>query len=983
LNAVASTSMIIDIQLSVDNVSWSAWSTNVSPDSDLGATFDGSRYFKYRVNLDSSINPSISPRLDQFVLDFSNYPVGAGLVSSVFDTGDKGNYLQTISWTEALNNGDIRLQIATSSDNVNWNYCGSNACSTSDWLSWSNANNYYDSGNLAHAQSSDAVNDRYFKYKVWLISDGTGTQSIDNIITTYDSAGLHVLAPNGISSSYTATAGTAFNIVLKAKDSDGTGDVTDHGDMAPIAVRFTASSAQPDGTGCTSSFTDNGNTQFTQLVLLFTNGVVTIPNVMLCDAAVSDNFTISAQEIANGALSSTSDLTISSVDLASTTQLVFTTQPPTSALATVDFTTSPVVSIQDQIGNTILTETTAVTLQVWGDSLCNTVSVGGTLTLASLGTTNGVATFSNMSYSNPDAIFIKASASGFTDVCSDVVDVVGTGYVVQISPIYDVSAGALVATASLLRNGTLITDNANMSLFDFDILDDVGASVLAAGGYLTDPEVSVVTDTVNSVYHTTWTPGAGFIPDTAYQIVVTITYNGSQYQGNQQANINQLGVIAADLQALDTQLDTVQTTISGIETKAIVVDTSVLALDTKISAHAASQAAYRAQTTISLATIAANIGSILEDTSKTVPDLVKLTIAKELAKGSLTEIITTQAIVRTGTTIPFRYRTASGLTPLVTVLDPKEAGKIQNAPMKEISGTGIYVYDITFKTVWGLGNFMVSVNETTKNSVDRIVLKVVQDTEEAKKARGVVSSGVTIDTLYSRMNKINSSMDTLSYGITTVKSNTENVSTDISDLLNSLGGRKGVSATAAADAEKFAEYINSVSLIIGANESTTNHETIMGKLNGISKTLNGMGDEAKAAQDFNRDAKVKAERIKSFVTHIMAEVNEDGTIEDLQAKVEILDDYLIDLKTTVEGIPESVTTEAIAESVNNTLNELSAVIINEKGMKGLMPLVRQDLSDEVTDILRVEDLTPADVLKMRNDVSGLKSLMLEIENRYT
>jgi len=516
------------------------------------------------------------------------------------------------------------------------------------------------------------------------------------------------------------------------------------------------------------------------------------------------------------------DLNITSVALAGT-QLVFATQFPASVLASVDFDPSPIVNIEDTSGSIISSETTAVSLTAWGDNLCSNAPIG-ILSAPSGGTTGGVATFTNVNHDRPETIFIRASASGFSNICSNAIDVIGTGYVVQIDPIYDVGADTLVITASLLRNGTLITDSANMSLTSLDISNDAGVSYLASGGasYASDPEITMVPDPNNSIFHTTWAPVAGLTADTAYSVPISITYNGIVYQGFKSVTVNQLGVIKVDLLALDTKLDDVQTTVSGIETKAIAVDTSVLSLDTKISAHAASQAAYRALTTTKLAGIKTKIGAILVDTSKTVPDAIKTTIAAQLAKGDFTEIVTTQAEVKTGATIPFRYRTASGLTPKVTVLDPKEAGKIVSAPMKEVSGTGIYVYNIEFKTVWGLGNFMISVNEISKGSVDHIVLKVVEDVEATKKAKAAATtSAVTLDTLYSRITSINSNMDTLSSGMSIVKDNTENVGSDIDALLDEVDDGTSSGTAIAGNLEKFGKYMNSVVTELGISSTVS------------------------------------------------------------------------------------------------------------------------------------------------------------------
>ena len=63
---------------------------------------------------------------------------------------------------------------------------------------------------------------------------------------------------------------------------------------------------------------------------------------------------------------------------------------------------------------------------------------------------------------------------------------------------------------------------------------------------------------------------------------------------------------------------------------------------------------------------------------------------------------------------------------------------------------------------------------------------------------------------------------------------------------------------------------------------------------------------------------------------------------------------------------------------------LDAITIGKEGLEGLAPLVRQELGVGDThvrpllDVQSVESLSEGGMMEMLNDVSGLKSLMLEI-----
>jgi len=138
---------------------WSDWTVVPTNNTDPGTTFDGSRYVKYKVDLTTTI-PAVSPRLDEFIIDFTSHPVGAGLESSVFDTGNSNSFLKNIAWSETLPSGqDVFLQVATSGNNVDWNYCGYNTCQTNGWLTWDNVTNITSTDDNIY---SLAIDENYF-----------------------------------------------------------------------------------------------------------------------------------------------------------------------------------------------------------------------------------------------------------------------------------------------------------------------------------------------------------------------------------------------------------------------------------------------------------------------------------------------------------------------------------------------------------------------------------------------------------------------------------------------------------------------------------------------------------------------------------------------------------------------------------------------------------------------------------------------------
>jgi len=276
------------------------------------SSLDNKRYIKYKASLVSA-SMAASPELHDVTVAYFALPQGAGLVSSVFDAGDTNAFITDIAWSETLDGHDVRVQLATSNDGEDWYYCGMFDCSDSDWLDFAGSiGNYYSksSGSTPNYQSRNVDNDRYFQYKIWLMSDdGVGTPSVEDITVSYDVAHMEVMAPDGVSGTYTARIADPFDIVLLVKDSAG--ETINHHDGSRT-VKLVSSVSLSDTETCTTTFTKNGKTEFTRSVVFF-SGRAAVSNVILCDASKGGAFTISAKEVVGGALESTADLTITDV----------------------------------------------------------------------------------------------------------------------------------------------------------------------------------------------------------------------------------------------------------------------------------------------------------------------------------------------------------------------------------------------------------------------------------------------------------------------------------------------------------------------------------------------------------------------------------------------------------------------------------------------------------------------------------------------
>jgi peptidoglycan hydrolase CwlO-like protein len=212
----------------------------------------------------------------------------------------------------------------------------------------------------------------------------------------------------------------------------------------------------------------------------------------------------------------------------------------------------------------------------------------------------------------------------------------------------------------------------------------VPASVVSAGGVYTAEFNTVTADTV---YHITATTGSY----TTYATVYT-------------AAASDVSALSAKIDTLDDKVDDVQTDVTGLVTDVGDIKTAVD--DTK------------ADTTVLLSDTAT-----IKSSTNGINTMVAAAQAAEYAASS--GFLNRETSVRTGTSVTFRYRTASGLTPTLDVYDPADTKIVSAVAMSELGTTGVYQYAVTFAKSWGLGQFSAVISESTRSTKDGMTVSVV------------------------------------------------------------------------------------------------------------------------------------------------------------------------------------------------------------------------------------------------------------------
>jgi hypothetical protein len=146
------------------------------------------------------------------------------------------------------------------------------------------------------------------------------------------------------------------------------------------------------------------------------------------------------------------------------------------------------------------------------------------------------------------------------------------------------------------------------------------------------------------------------------------------------------------------------------------------------------------------------VTALLEGTSHTIPQK-PAAVRDDFRTGLLNR----EEAAKSGTTTTIRYRAASGLAPEIDVYDANKVRQVGAAPMREIGTTGIYEYDLTLDTKWGLGNFTVVASESRQGTLKMMTLAVAATTG-VDVAQILADTGITVPTL---LTDIETKLDTV------------------------------------------------------------------------------------------------------------------------------------------------------------------------------------------------------------------------------
>ncbi|MBI4993468.1 hypothetical protein HZC33_00710 [Candidatus Wolfebacteria bacterium] len=296
-----------------------------------------------------------------------------------------------------------------------------------------------------------------------VFATATATPATGGSAISADTTGGSYTSLNGpiISEGATGDIGTG-TIILNVPS----GFVFDTGSTAPnVLVTRIAGSGNNNrninglASGSTIAVTRTSNTLAITITSKTSSGVrnsLTWQNVRARPSAgtplASGNIIKSGTSSISGVTGSTNFGTLTEV-VGVKTQLVYTTQPSSSAETNSDFSTKPVIAVRDQFGNTATSDnSTTISLSaVLSTQSCGGAAGSGTITstpVSGVSVVSGIVAYTAMKYSYGESIKICASSSGLTSALSNAVSVSNPAPVLSlISPTSrDAGSGAFTLT---------------------------------------------------------------------------------------------------------------------------------------------------------------------------------------------------------------------------------------------------------------------------------------------------------------------------------------------------------------------------------------------------------------------------------------------------------------------------------------------------------------------------------------------------------
>ncbi|MCX5712265.1 MAG: hypothetical protein NTY47_04225, partial [Candidatus Omnitrophica bacterium] len=190
--------------------------------------------------------------------------------------------------------------------------------------------------------------------------------------------------------------------------------------------------------------------------------------------------------------------------------------------------------------------------------------------------------------------------------------------------------------------------------------------------------------------------------------------------------------------------------------------------------------------------VKAHVSDVLTSTETKIA--AKVDEAKAITELAMkSQILNTESSLKTGDTLVVRYRTYSGLKPVMDVYNSANVQEMTKVAMTEIGNTGIYERSVKFETGWGKGEFTIVCSESTKGSLDAMTISVLKTNIEQvySQISAVLGSTSGITGLKSVADSMNSQFSVIESALSKVG---KDLVKEVKDATSSAGALESVFA---------------------------------------------------------------------------------------------------------------------------------------------------------------------------------------------
>ena len=517
---------------------------------------------------------------------------------------------------------------------------------------------------------------------------------------------------------------------------------------------------------------------------------------------------------------------------------------------------------------------------------------------------------------------------------------------------YDSVNDSFNVNSWLEQAGTIVTEPTSCTVS----MEDKDGNTVDINGAEAGTDLTSSSPNANGVFRMVWDL-TNIDRNTSYLGKVQIAYQGSTYSSNVTyaisvpavAGVAQVESLGAEFDAHRTatedaigaiqtsvgvglagKIDTIQSDAATIKSDTTTLKSDITSVKTAVGAGQGT-------------TLYSQVASILEDTGTTIP----ANIASELKKGPRSKILTRPTTASLSDTVTIRFKTDSGLSPVITIYDGSNAIKVSGAGMSEIGSSGIYEYDLSIGSAWDTGDYTVVCSEPTLSSADSMVLKVAAE------------SAGTVDALSAKVDTLTTNLSTLITDITSVKEilGTATDAATVNTLHGKLAGVKTnvdevLGNWGTYGASDIIGYVDDLETHLGAPTNVAGQQTVFGK---VAEVKSNVGSTS--------DLELKVNAAYNEIQELRKELDFNGKSETAYSLVKGLNDTLEDVRGATSQISEGAGTgdvDKMAESVEETRKALKEMAQKE-GLKGA--------------ITEAAEKGPATLDSVQNRIAELKALV--------